>query len=191
MEAAALAPDTRDGFTFRAGHLALDLPVTLAGRRKPRPTELLATPADLDRWLVAAGLAEAAPGADASALEAARALREACYRLARSAFAGEAFAPADTATVTSCAAVPPPRPLLTPGGLRWERAGVGSLLAVIGREAATLFGGPHATRIRACSGPGCAILFLDLSRSADRRWCSMTACGNRAKVAAFRKRHGS
>ncbi|TAL94280.1 MAG: hypothetical protein EPN73_18145 [Paraburkholderia sp.] len=28
----------------------------------------------------------------------------------------------------------------------------------------------------------CSWLFLDLSRSRSRRWCSMATCGNRAKA---------
>ena len=56
------------------------------------------------------------------------------------------------------------------------------------REAIELLGGPDGARIRQCQGPVCAILFLDTSRKGDRRWCSMSACGNRAKVAAFRER---
>ncbi|RJO76891.1 CGNR zinc finger domain-containing protein [Nocardia panacis] len=32
--------------------------------------------------------------------------------------------------------------------------------------------------------------YLDTSRGNARRWCDMTICGNRAKSAAFRARHG-
>jgi predicted RNA-binding Zn ribbon-like protein len=63
-----------------------------------------------------------------------------------------------------------------------------ALLATIAREAVELFGGPARSRIHTCEGEGCAILFLDLSRSGGRRWCSMSGCGNRAKARAFRKR---
>ncbi|MEU7880960.1 CGNR zinc finger domain-containing protein [Microbispora bryophytorum] len=31
--------------------------------------------------------------------------------------------------------------------------------------------------------PGCAGLFLDTSRGANRRWCSMNTCGNKVKKA--------
>ena len=34
----------------------------------------------------------------------------------------------------------------------------------------------------------CAIVYLDTSRAATRRWCSMQRCGNRAKVRAHRAR---
>ncbi|MFI0405916.1 CGNR zinc finger domain-containing protein [Actinomadura sp. 3N508] len=39
-------------------------------------------------------------------------------------------------------------------------------------------------RLRHCAGTGCVLWFLDTSRNGRRRWCSMTGCGNRAKVNA-------
>ena len=68
--------ETRDGFRFRGGSLPLDLPATLAGRVSGNHREALATPNDLDRWLVAAGLAEDPSGATAEDLSAARDLRD-------------------------------------------------------------------------------------------------------------------
>ncbi|HWU95764.1 MAG TPA: CGNR zinc finger domain-containing protein, partial [Sphingomonas sp.] len=55
-------------------------------------------------------------------------------------------------------------------------------------EAALLLGGDQAGRIRRCEADGCAMLFLDTSRGGERRWCSMKRCGNKAKVAEFRRR---
>ncbi|WUH98662.1 CGNR zinc finger domain-containing protein [Spirillospora sp. NBC_00431] len=39
-------------------------------------------------------------------------------------------------------------------------------------------------RLRRCAGGDCVLWFLDTSRNGRRRWCSMTGCGNRAKVNA-------
>ncbi|TMR04822.1 hypothetical protein ETD83_07980 [Actinomadura soli] len=39
-------------------------------------------------------------------------------------------------------------------------------------------------RLRHCAGADCVLWFLDTSRNGRRRWCSMTGCGNRAKVNA-------
>jgi predicted RNA-binding Zn ribbon-like protein len=44
------------------------------------------------------------------------------------------------------------------------------------------------THVKACEGPRCTLLFADHTRGHARRWCSMALCGNRAKVAAHRKR---
>ena len=40
------------------------------------------------------------------------------------------------------------------------------------------------TRIRRCANPQCVLLFLDVSKSGQRRWCDMGTCGNRAKASA-------
>ncbi|MER5732738.1 CGNR zinc finger domain-containing protein [Streptomyces sp. NPDC002138] len=37
-------------------------------------------------------------------------------------------------------------------------------------------------RIRTCASETCVLRFFDVSRNGTRRWCSMTACGNRAKA---------
>ncbi|MFJ7156130.1 CGNR zinc finger domain-containing protein [Streptomyces sp. NPDC101118] len=37
-------------------------------------------------------------------------------------------------------------------------------------------------RIRKCAHEACVLHFFDTSRNGTRRWCSMAACGNRAKA---------
>ncbi|MET7284533.1 CGNR zinc finger domain-containing protein [Streptomyces sp. NPDC005573] len=37
-------------------------------------------------------------------------------------------------------------------------------------------------RIRVCAHDSCVLRFFDTSRNGTRRWCSMAACGNRAKA---------
>ena len=69
-------------------------------------------------------------------------------------------------------------------GLEW-------LLAAAARSAAEIIAeGPRA-RLRLCANPRCGLFFYDTSRTHRRRWCSMTVCGNRHKVAAFARRHAS
>ena len=69
-------------------------------------------------------------------------------------------------------------------GLEW-------LLAAVARSAAEIIAeGPQA-RLRKCANPRCGLFFYDTSRTHHRRWCSMTVCGNRHKVAAFARRHAS
>jgi predicted RNA-binding Zn ribbon-like protein len=48
-----------------------------------------------------------------------------------------------------------------------------------------------AERVRRCANPDCVLWFLDVTRSGTRRWCSMTACGNRLKARRHyqRRRH--
>ena len=44
------------------------------------------------------------------------------------------------------------------------------------------------TRLRICENPQCHWVFKDTSRTGKRKWCSMSSCGNRAKVARHRAR---
>jgi len=176
-------PEDRDGFRFRGGHPALDLAATLAGRLKDDPRELLETPADLDRWLVSSGLAARRPNAGAEDVQLARALREAIYAIASGMTSRGA-----RGTLNGVAALPAARPQLTASGGLLREGSAQDLLAAIAREAVELFGSAERERIRTCEGDSCALLFLDLSRSGRRRWCSMAGCGNRAKARAFRER---
>jgi predicted RNA-binding Zn ribbon-like protein len=180
--------ETRDGFRFRGGRAPLDLPATLAGRVSGNHREALTTPGDLDRWLVAAGLAEDPSESTAEDLSAARALRETLFALAVARAEGRALPETPREALNAFAAQTPATPWLDETGSTKLNGGARALLASVAREAIALLGGPDADRIRQCQGPTCAILFVDTSRKGDRRWCSMSACGNRAKVAAFRER---
>ena len=86
------------------------------------------------------------------------------------------------------------RPALAPqlrfsGALAWTGAGtMEEVLALIGRDAVELLASPARERLRMCSDPYCGALFVDFSRPGNRRWCSMSTCGNRAKKRALRAR---
>jgi predicted RNA-binding Zn ribbon-like protein len=69
---------------------------------------------------------------------------------------------------------------------RWQSPE--SLLLPLARSLADLVCTEDFTHVKACEGPDCTLLFVDRTRSRARRWCSMAACGNRAKQAAHRKR---
>jgi predicted RNA-binding Zn ribbon-like protein len=44
-------------------------------------------------------------------------------------------------------------------------------------------------RLKICPADDCRWAFYDHSRNHSRRWCSMSACGNRAKVRSYRQRN--
>jgi len=178
----------REAFTFFAGHAALDLPATLKARLKLVPRDLLARPEDLARWLVAVGQGSAAPAASPSDLQTARALREAIYMLSIAAIEHKRLPAAALRTLNRIAAGNCAVPQLTASGAVHISGTARALLTGIARDAVRLFGSDAAGRIRQCEGEGCARLFLDTSRSGERRWCSMASCGNKAKVAQFRSR---
>jgi predicted RNA-binding Zn ribbon-like protein len=173
----------RDGFRFRGGHPVLDLTATLRDRASGRALDLLATPEDLRRWLISAGVATEVDKPGQAELDAARRLREAIFALASGGSAKWALA-----AVNAVAAGPAAVPVLGTQGQVIRAGSATAHLAGLAREAVLLFGGAGANRVRGCEGEGCGDLFLDASRKGDRRWCSMGGCGNRAKVAAFRKR---
>ena len=57
-----------------------------------------------------------------------------------------------------------------------------ALLAPALWSAGDLLTGPQLARVRECANDKCLWLFLDESKNGTRRWCSMSACGNRAKA---------
>ncbi|QLD50514.1 ABATE domain-containing protein [Paraburkholderia fungorum] len=69
---------------------------------------------------------------------------------------------------------------------RWQSPE--SLLMPIAEVLARLVCEEDFTYVKACEGPRCTLMFADHTRGHARRWCSMAMCGNRAKVAAHRKR---
>ncbi|MFD0690227.1 CGNR zinc finger domain-containing protein [Actinomadura fibrosa] len=175
-------------FTFVSGHLALDFAGTVQHRRADR-RDLLARPADLARWTVAAGLLTEPPPAEAADLAAAVDLREAIYRAAIARLAGTGPADADRELINRAAVAAPPVPRLLPGGGTERAGGPTAALAAVARAAIDLLGGSTAGALKQCEADPCTRLYLDASRRGTRRWCDMRECGNRAKAAAFRARH--
>ena len=66
-----------------------------------------------------------------------------------------------------------------------------SLLLPVAEAMATLVAEEDFSYVKACEGPTCTLLFADHTRGHVRRWCSMSACGNRAKQLAHRQRVGA
>ncbi|MGH1525662.1 CGNR zinc finger domain-containing protein [Leifsonia sp. L25] len=117
-------------------------------------------------------------------------LRAAIGRLARQASRAETLSPADVDVVNLFAATPDIPPVLAGGGRQAGRtlARPHQALGTVARDAVRLFGPDADGRIRECSADDCGLVYLDTSRSGNRRWCSMQRCGNRAKVRAHRAR---
>ena len=42
-------------------------------------------------------------------------------------------------------------------------------------------------QLRMCGNPHCRLVFLDQSKNGSRRWCDTSGCGNRARVARYRR----
>jgi predicted RNA-binding Zn ribbon-like protein len=184
--------DTADGlhWWFDPGALCLDFAYTgpLAG------AETLTNTSALAEWL-SPRFAEADGVVSDGDLRDALALREAIARLAVALARSEAPDPGDIDVINLYAAIPDIPPVLPGGSRRAGRATArtGQALSTVARDAVSQFaddpsGAGGRARVRACAAEDCDIVFVDESRSGNRRWCSMARCGNRAKVRAHRAR---
>jgi predicted RNA-binding Zn ribbon-like protein len=178
---------------FDSGSTALDFAYTGAmGYELPwfsSDWEDLHSPDDLAAW-IAGRFPTVAPTATDRDLVDALALRGAIARVATASSRGGAGAAADVDIINLFAATPDIPPALAGGTRQAGRstARLGQALSELAREAVALFAPDAIDRIRECSADDCELVYLDESRSRNRRWCSMQRCGNRAKVRAHRSR---
>jgi predicted RNA-binding Zn ribbon-like protein len=70
-------------------------------------------------------------------------------------------------------------------------AGVDGALGRIVSTIASAQGDGSWERLKACRADDCQWAFVDHARNRSRSWCSMRSCGNRAKMRAYRERHGA
>jgi predicted RNA-binding Zn ribbon-like protein len=183
-----------DYFIWFGGRWSLDF-VNTVRRRSRGGVELLVTPEDLAAWLVAAGVVAEPPEVDRRLLAEAVGLRAAMTEAFERALLGEAPGPGPMATLNHwLGELPAPalRAELHDGSIRLvERPrpdAAPPALAQVALDAARALGEEERRRLRVCASERCAVLFFDRSPAGDRRWCSMKACGNRAKVSAHRER---
>jgi predicted RNA-binding Zn ribbon-like protein len=163
--------------------LSIDFANTRFWRGSAAPTEQLGTREALRAWCRSQGLPDVA-WSEGQFVEA-LALREAIYGVFAAASAGTAPAKTDLDRLNRALDTAPARRRLarTAGHYGWD---VGKLdatpLAPVVWSAADLLTQPLIERVRLCANEKCLWLFLDESKSGNRRWCSMSACGNRAKA---------
>ena len=180
-------------FRFRGGRPSLNLVATVGWRDSESPIERLRDTTCLARWISAASLLDYKPSVSEEDLLSARALREAIYHIANSVILGTPPARQDVSLINRFAAHPVQIPQLSSAGkelslsVEKDTAAIPSILSEIARDAIQLLGSPSRTRIKRCARPDCTLLFVDESRSGRRRWCSMLACGNRAKTVSYRR----
>ena len=168
--------------------LCLEFANTRYWRGQESPTETLNGPEDLADWTAANAGVKADRPLPNREFERALALRETIYRLFDAQAQAKPAAIRDLAVLNEALAAAPGRRTLKRGrhGYEWDvdaRSGTAlGLIASILWSAGDLLTGPRLDRVRRCANPECGWLFLDDSRAGKRRWCSMSACGNRAKA---------
>jgi predicted RNA-binding Zn ribbon-like protein len=172
--------------------LCLNFVNTRSWRGSAEPAETLHTADDLLAWaaketgadpdLVRACGETWQPGqALATGLE----IREAIHRLFAAVTDNGSPQPDQVAELNRWAAAAPARSRLIGDGRHWcleASPSVLALLAPVLWSAGDLLTNHRLSRVRACANPQCQWLFLDDSKAGTRRWCSMSACGNRAKA---------
>lgn len=182
-------------FFWVGNHLALDFVNTLAAGPEG-PLELLGSDTELWRWARASELAERvrpvkrpASRLDPEVLR----LRGALHALFSARIDGSAPPRSALECLNDTLAFPRPQARLVFSAGRYRRsreplASNEDLLRHLAEAAAGLLESAPAERLRRCAGKGCVLLFLDVSKTGRRRWCSMAGCGNRAKVRAHYRR---
>ena len=195
-------------FVFDGGTLALDL-LNTWHFNADQPLDLLQSPEDLVIWLAAAGLPDGADCAELSSsppnrrilLDEALWLRRDILLIVQSLVAGELPPPYTVDALNrilteSGTSFRLDSLTIPPEGDQEERmegqlvlnvhehiSSVLGVLQPIALSAARIVTEANPTRIRQCASSNCMYWFLDTSKSGRRRWCSMSRCGNRAKVA--------
>lgn len=202
MKIVAARTNSGSGDLIAAPRLALclDFANTLAGRGSAVPLEALHDFDDLIGWCLAAGFLpeeEAArcrsrarenPVRAKSVFANAIALREAIYRIFGRLAVGAEAENEDLNRLNRALTEAPVRGAVARGcsGFGWridpDREAAAELLAPVVWSAGDLLAGKHLGRVRLCANQKCLWLFLDDSLGGARRWCSMQACGNRAKT---------
>lgn len=71
---------------------------------------------------------------------------------------------------------------------RFDLSEPSKLLQPIAESAADFLCYGNFEFLRKCENSACVLHFYDTTKNHKRRWCSMKACGNQAKAAAFYKR---
>ncbi|WP_315833851.1 CGNR zinc finger domain-containing protein [Bradyrhizobium prioriisuperbiae] len=178
---------------IEADHPALDLLNTIA-QIDGQPRDALMSDADVGAWLIHGRWWSKQVLDNARTvglLDAGRSLRETVRDLVARRKNGEAIDPSPLNRLMAQAASHPE--LVVDGaGMRLERRRgqdtPAQLLAPVAEAAADLLANGNFDLVRKCEDASCTLWFYDRTKSHRRRWCSMAVCGNRHKVAAFRKR---
>lgn len=188
---------TLETLRLDAGAISLNLIATVGSRLSPAPVERLTGKARLTEWLnrtgVAPGITENAVGSEW--VTAFKSLREDLHAVVHAHLDNRPCPPAALKRVNKIAAAPPPTPRLIRSrsgrmtlGLahRWN---LNELLSAVARDAMEVIGGNAQGNLHECEGQTCDLVYLDTSRSHPRRWCSSAACGNKERVAQYRRRN--
>jgi predicted RNA-binding Zn ribbon-like protein len=121
-------------------------------------------------------------------------VRELIFRTMSAVAAGRKVSEADTVALNAEVQKLNARSRISPmhGQNTWKWAekedGAGRLVARIVRSAVEILTSNDIERVKKCASEKCCWLFLDRSRSRNRRWCEMRTCGSQQKARAYYRR---
>jgi predicted RNA-binding Zn ribbon-like protein len=193
-----MSPVTVATIKLFGNHPVLDFTNTINSRGVDFGPDVLTDFVDLLSWGVRVGVIDAAAENELRDVKAergeavlfrAKALRETLYRI----FAAPPSAAAtDLDLLQQEAGAAQTMRVLVPeaGGFvwRWRGDDPDTITHRIALAAADLITSPSLGRVHVCPGENCAWLFLDVSRSGRRLWCSEETCGTRNRVRRWRSR---
>jgi predicted RNA-binding Zn ribbon-like protein len=179
---------------FLAGNLGLDF-LNTRMRVNGELVDFFQRDEDVIRWLKLAGLSvpKAGPGATRiPLLNSARKLRESMRSLVEKRKAGQRGDPSFLNRFLADARSHLRLVWNKPRSLKIEtlrrKNTVEALLGPVAEAAADLLATADFHLVKRCGDETCVLWFSDNTKSHHRRWCSMVLCGNRHKVAAYRRR---
>jgi predicted RNA-binding Zn ribbon-like protein len=185
-----------DELPFIAGHVALDFVNTAEERGHPDAGDALRAPADLVLWGRRYDLLSRSIRSSDDQAELRRTLstRELLYALFCDRAHDRAASDADLPRLASLAVDAYRAATLEPdidGQLtwRWNRSQLATIRHVAVTAAVDLLSSQPPAALKQCPGDHCGWFFLDSTKRGNRRWCSMSECGQEAKNARRRAPH--
>lgn len=181
----------RDGMPFFGGSLWLDLLNTTPFDGTVQH-DFIATPEICQRWLAAAHLPSTNAGQQEGELQRFReTLRSAVDHLRNASTVPDAVMHAVNAYLKGT--VVRFKLTMVNGKVQLEERldpGSNGPAGLIAEDFARFVCDHEPERLKRCSNPACSMVFYDRGKNNARRWCTMSLCGNRDKVARYRMRKG-
>jgi predicted RNA-binding Zn ribbon-like protein len=193
-------------FDLTSGRVCLDFVNTLDNRLSNHPRERLTGFAELVAFGEQAGALSALEArklrsegrentsASSALFQRSVALRELIFRIFSAVTACRKVSQVDVESFNGTVRRSNARSLVTPGEAKaawqWldESSDADRLIGKIVRSAVELLTTGDIQFVKKCAADHCGWLFMDDSRSRNRRWCEMRTCGSQQKARAYYQR---